>query len=163
MLWNRDAGEDSWESIGLQGDQTRGNQPWIFIGRTEAEAEAPILWPPDANSWLIGKDPDAGKDWRWEKKGTTGWDSWMASLTQWTWVWANSRSWWWTGRPGVLWLMGSQKSWTWLSDWTELNFKQIFLRFELSCVYRKGVQRVESLTRVQISKFFGLKMERDIC
>ena len=48
-----------------------GNQAWIFIGRTDAEAETPILWPPDAKNWLIGKDPDAGKDWRWEEKGTT--------------------------------------------------------------------------------------------
>ena len=46
----------------------KGNQPWIFIGRTDTEA--PILWPPHAKSWLIGKDPDAGKDWRWEEKGT---------------------------------------------------------------------------------------------
>ena len=47
------------------------NQPWIFIGRTDAEAETPILWPPDEKNWLTGKDPDAGKDWRWEAKGTT--------------------------------------------------------------------------------------------
>ena len=50
---------------------SKGNQSWIFIGRTDAEAKAPILWPPDAKSWLIGKDPDAGKDWRQEEKGTT--------------------------------------------------------------------------------------------
>ena len=63
---------------------------WIFIGRTDAEA--PILWPPDVKSQLIGKDPDVGKDWGQEKKGdNTGWDGWMALLTQWTWVWANSR------------------------------------------------------------------------
>ena len=49
----------------------KGNHPWIFIGRTNAEAEAPILWPPDAKSWLNRKDPDAGKDWRQEEKGTT--------------------------------------------------------------------------------------------
>ena len=49
----------------------KGNQSWIFIGRTDAETEAPILWPPDAKNWLIGKDPDAGKDWRWEEKGLT--------------------------------------------------------------------------------------------
>ena len=49
----------------------KGNQPWIFIGRTDAEAEAPILWLPDAKNQLIGKDPDAGKDWRQEEKGTT--------------------------------------------------------------------------------------------
>ena len=47
----------------------KGNQPWIFFGRTDAEAEAPIIWPPDAKSWLIGKDPEAGKDWRQEEKG----------------------------------------------------------------------------------------------
>ena len=49
----------------------KGNQPWIFSGMTDAEAEAPILWPPDVKSWLIGKDPDAGKDWRQEEKGMT--------------------------------------------------------------------------------------------
>ena len=49
----------------------KGNQSWIFIGRTDAEAETPVLWPSDAKNWLIGKDPDAGKDWRREKKGTT--------------------------------------------------------------------------------------------
>ena len=50
----------------------KGNQSWISIGRTDAEAEAPILWPPDGKSWLIGKDPDAGKDWEREKKQVTG-------------------------------------------------------------------------------------------
>ena len=49
----------------------KGNQSWIFFGRTDSEAEAPILWPPDAKNWLVGKDPDAGKDWRQEEKGTT--------------------------------------------------------------------------------------------
>ena len=49
----------------------KGNQPWIFIRRTDGEAEAPVLWPPDAKSWLTGKDPDAGKDWRQEEKGMT--------------------------------------------------------------------------------------------
>ena len=63
------------------------NQSWIFTGRTYAEAETPIVWPPDAKNWLICKDPDAGKDWRWEEKGDDrGWDGWMASPTQWTWV-----------------------------------------------------------------------------
>ena len=63
----------------------KGNQSWIFIGRTDAEAEAPILWPPDVKTWLIGKDPDAGKDWRWGEKGTTedeivGWHQWLNGL-----------------------------------------------------------------------------------
>ena len=70
----------------------------------------PVLWPPDAKNWLIWKDPDAGKDWGQEEKGTTeDWDGWMASPTGWTWVWASSRSCWWTGKPGVLQSMGSQR------------------------------------------------------
>ena len=69
--------EDSWESLGQQ-----GNQPWIFFGRTDAEAETPILWTLDMKSWLMWKDPDAGKDWRQEKKGTTedemaAWHHWL--------------------------------------------------------------------------------------
>ena len=82
------------------------NQSWIFIGKTDAEAEPPILWPPDAKNWLIWKDPDAGKGGEGDDRG---WDGWMASPTQWTWVWASSGSWWWTGKPGVLQSMGSQR------------------------------------------------------
>ena len=60
----------------------KGNQPWIFPGRTDAETEAPILWPPDVKSWLMGRDPDAGEDWRQEEKGTAedkvvGWHPWL--------------------------------------------------------------------------------------
>ena len=59
-----------------------GNQSWIFLGRTDVEAEAPILWPPDVKNWLIGKDPDSGKEWRWQERGTTedemaGWHHWL--------------------------------------------------------------------------------------
>ena len=89
--------------------------------------ETPILWPPHVKSWLIGKDPDAGRDWGQEEKGLT-WDGWMASPTWWTWVWVNSRSWWWTGRPGVLWFMGSQRvghDWATKLDWI-LNNKHIY-------------------------------------
>ena len=74
MLSNCGAGEDSCKFVGQQGDQLvnpKENQPWIFIGRTDVEAEAPILWPSDVRSWLIGKDPDAGKDWGQEGKGQT--------------------------------------------------------------------------------------------
>ena len=92
-----------------------GNQSWLFIARTDAEA--PIIWLPDVKSWLIRKDPDAGKDCGWEDRG---WDGWMTSPTQWAWIWVNSRSWWWIGRPGVLQSRGSQSQ-TWLSEWTELN------------------------------------------
>ena len=90
----------------------KGNRSWIFIGRTDAEAETPILWPPDAKNWLVRKDLDVGKHWRQEEKGMTGWEGWMASLTQWTRVWVNSGSWWWTGRPGVLPSTGSTKNCT---------------------------------------------------
>ena len=70
----------------------------------------PILWPPHVKSWLIGKDSDAGRDLGAGGEGDNrGWDGWMASLTGWTWVWVNSGSWWWTGRPGVLQFTGSQK------------------------------------------------------
>ena len=87
----------------IQPVHPKGNQSWIFTGRTDAKAETLILWPPDAKNWLIGKDPDAGKDWGQEENGDDrGWDGWMASLMWWTWVWVGFRSWWWTGRSGVL-------------------------------------------------------------
>ena len=88
----------------IQPDNPEGNQSWIFTGR--ADAEAPILLPPDVKNWLIDKD------WCWERwkvggeGDDKGWDGWIASLTQWTWVWASSGSWWWTGKPGVVQSMG---------------------------------------------------------
>ena len=108
----------------VQPVHSKGDRSWVFIGRTDAEVETPILWLPHVKSWLIGKDSDAGKDWGQEEKGTTrGWDGWMASLTRWTWVWVNSGSWWWTERPGMLWFMGSQRV---RHNWaTELNWKVI--------------------------------------
>ena len=100
------------------------NQYWTFTGKTNAEAEAPILWPPDAKKWLTGKDPDAGKDWRQQEEGKTE-DEMAGSPTRWTWVWASSGSWWWTGRPGVLQSMGSQRvghiDWATEVNWTELT------------------------------------------
>ena len=84
----------------IQPVHPKGNQSWIFIGRTDAEADTPILWPPDAKNWLTGEDPNAGKDWRQEKRRQRM--KWMTSPTQWTWVWVSSGSWWWTGKPGVL-------------------------------------------------------------
>ena len=91
----------------------------VVIRRTDSEAETPVFWLPDAKSWLIWKD------WCWERLRTggegnnRGWNGWMASVAQWTFVWVNSRSWWWTGRPGVLEPMESQESDTteWL-NWT---------------------------------------------
>ena len=104
----------------------KGNQSWIFIGRTNAEAETPVIWPPVGKNWLTGKDPDAGKDWRQEKKGMTedemvGWHHWLNGHGC-----VESGSWWWTGRPGVLWFMGSQSR-TRLSDWTEMMYIYIHI------------------------------------
>ena len=101
-----------------------GNQSWIFIGRTYPEAKTPILWPPNAKNWL----------WCWERLkvggewNDRGWDGWMASLTQWTWVWVNSGSWWWTRRPGVLQSMRSKESDTTEHlNWTSQNFYHTFI------------------------------------
>ena len=74
MVLNFGVGEDSWESLDckeIQPIHPKGNQSWIFIGRTDTEAEIPILRPPYAKNWLIWKDPDVGKDWRQEEKGRT--------------------------------------------------------------------------------------------
>ena len=100
----------------------QGNQPWIFIGRTDAEVEAPILWPPDAKNWLIGKDPDARKDWRQEEKGTiedemVGWHHRLNGHEM-----SKLGSWWWTGKPSMLQSIGLQRVG---HDWaTELNWTQ---------------------------------------
>ena len=96
------------------------NQSWVFIGRTDAEAETPIFWLPDAKNWLVGKDPDVGKDWRREEKGPTD-DEMVGRHHRLNGrVWLNSGRWWWTGRPGVLLSMESQRVGL---DWvTELNW-----------------------------------------
>ena len=88
----------------------KGIQSWIFIGRADTEAETPILRPPDAKNLLHWKRP-----WCWKRLkaggegNNRGWDGWMTSPTLWTWVWGSSGSWWWTGRPGMLQSMGSQR------------------------------------------------------
>ena len=103
-------------------DNPHGDQCWVFIGRTDAEAETAITlatWCEELTRWK--------RPWCWEGLGTggegddRGRDGWMASPIQWTWVWVNSESWWWTGRPGVLRFMGSQRV---RHDWaTELNWR----------------------------------------
>ena len=84
MLLNCGVGEDSWESLDckeIKAVNPKGNQSWIFIGRTDAKAETPKLWPPDARTNSLEKTPDAGKDWRQEEKGMIEDDGWKASLT----------------------------------------------------------------------------------
>ena len=93
----------------IQPVHPEGNESWMFIGRTDAEAEAPILWPPDAKNWLTGKTLMLQGLGAGGEGNDRGWDGWMASLTRWTWVWVNSGSWWRTGRPGLLQSVGLQR------------------------------------------------------
>ena len=125
MLSNCSAGEKTLESPldwkEIKPVHPKGNQSWKFIERTDAVAEMPILL--QSGHWCE-ELTHCKRPWCWERLkvgevGDKGWDGWMASLTQWTWVWLNSGSWWWTGRPGVLQSWG-HKSQTPLSDWTEL-------------------------------------------
>ena len=107
----------------------KGNQPWAFIVRTDAETEAPVIWPPYVKSQLVRKDLDTGKVWRWKEKGATedemvGWHHWLDGC-----VWASSGRWERTGKPSML-LDGGAKSHTQLNDWTattRLSHLNIFI------------------------------------
>ena len=136
MLLNCGVGEDSWESLGLQGDPTSP-----FYRRTVLD----VLWKDWCWSW---NSNTLATSWevlaQWKRPSCCeglgaggegddrGWDGWMASPIQWTWVWVNSGSWWWTGRPGVLWFMGSQRvghDWVIELNWTEHNVNVLKLKF----------------------------------
>ena len=108
----------------IQPAHPKRNQSWVFVGRTDAKAETLMLWPSDVKNLLIWKDPA----WCWERLTVggegddRGWDGWIASPTQCTRVWENSRSWWWTGRARVLQSMGLQRvGHDWVTELTELT------------------------------------------
>ena len=128
MLLNYGVGEDSWESLGLHGDPISPSwrrsvlgvhwKDWCWSWNSNTLA----TWCKELTRWK--------RPWCWERLGAggegddRGRDGWMASPTQWTWVWVNSRSWWWAGRSGVLWFMGSQRV---RRDWlTELNWTNLY-------------------------------------
>ena len=160
MLLNYGIGEDSWESLGLQGDQTinsKGNLSWLSIGMTDAEAEAPILWPPDVKNWHIRKDPDAGKDWSQEEKGTTedemaGWHHGLDGReSEWTLGVVDGQGAWRAAIPGVT------KSWTRLSNWTEVPAQQLNCRSQRM---KQGVQVASSgSSDIESSSGYILKVD----
>ena len=120
--------EKTWESKEIKPVSPKGNQSWKFITRTDAEAEAPVLWPPDVKNWLVYKDLDPGKDWRQEEKGTTedemvGWHHWLDGREFELLELVMDREAWRAAIQGVA------KSQTWLSDWTELNSTECNLDF----------------------------------
>ena len=132
--------EDSWESLGQQGDPTSPFWRRSVLGFLWRE------WCSSGNSSTLATSCEELTHWKrvwcWEGLGAggeedkRGWDGWMASLTQWTWVWVNSGSWWWTGRPGVLRFMGSQRvghEWATELNWTECHTNWWLSGKELAC------------------------------
>ena len=153
----------------IQPVHPKGDQSWMFIGKTDVEAETPILWPPDAKRWLIWKYPDAGKDWGQEEKGTTedemaGWHHQLDGREfGWTWELVMDREAWRVAIHGVA------KSRIWLRDWTELNWTRLVIAFlpRSKCLLISQLQspsavifkpkKIKSLTVSTVSHLFPMK------
>ena len=133
---------------------------WITIVKTKAET--PVLWPPHAKSWLIGKDWCWERSWAGGEGDYRGWDGWMASPTWWTWVWVNSGSWWWTGRPGVLQFMGSQRAgpdWATELNWSETKFWKYFYSDLLVIMVKYAYNKRHNLLIHILNLFFFISSE----
>ena len=164
MLLNCGVGEDSWESLGLQGDPTSPSyrksvlnihwKDWCWSWNSNTSA----TWCKELTHWK--------RPWCWERLKKAGegddrgWDGWMVSPTQWTWVWVNSGSWWWTGKPGVLQSMGSERvrhDWATELTWTELE-KESQLWFLLSHLTFEFVEYFARCmeSRVPMARFTAL-------
>ena len=139
MLLNCGVGEDSWESLGLQGDTASSFYRRSVLGVHWRD----WCWNWNSNTlatWYEGLI-HLKRPWCWERLRTggegdyRGWDDCMAILTRWTWVWVNSKSWWWTGRPGVLWFMGWQRvrhDWVTELNWNEKKKQRITLHMDIT-------------------------------
>ena len=147
MFLNCGIGEDSWESLGLQGDPT--SPSWRRSVLCFHCKDWCWSWNSNTLITLYEELPHLKRPWCWERlkvggEGDNwGWDGWMASLTQWTWVWASSWSWWWTGKPGVLHSMGSQKvghNWATRLNWTAAAAAKSLQ----SCLTRLCAQRLKT-------------------
>ena len=162
MLWNCGVGEDSWESLGLQGDPTSPSgrrsvlgvhwKDWCWSWNSSTLA----TWCKELTHWK--------RPWCWEgleaggEGDDRGWDDWMTSLTRWTWVWVNSGSWWWTGRPGMQQFMGSQRV---RHDWaTELNWTVMFNSSEKNWIATWMISRCQPVRPTTSSSVCFLIWER---
>ena len=164
MLLNCDVGEDSWALLDykdIKPVHPKGNQSWVFIGRTDAELKLQYF------GRLIKKLTPWKRPWCWKRLKAggegddRGWDGWMASLTQWTWVWACSGSWWWTGKPGMLQFMGLHRirhDWatelTWIDEFINKWKHESFLLLKVYCIHL-GIEKVVSRSLMGLSLFYN--------